>query len=373
MLFEEKRLQHGDFTASVISKLKRKMPIAIEKAQGLDFIPYTVKDNQWHPGLFDEICWWTNGFWPGEMWAMYRLTGEERYKEEAERTEKMLDAAFVDYDRLHHDVGFMWLISSGANFRMTGNDLSRKRTQIAANLLAGRFNPAGFIRAWNMDRTGWAIIDCMMNLSLLYWASEKSGDPRFRKIAMAHADTAMQHFVREDGSCNHIVIFDPETMNVLDKPGGQGYGPGSSWSRGQGWAMYGFMISYCYTGKKEYLDTARKVSDYFLSCIGEDGIPDSDFRAPKADIRKDNVAGALAACALIDLSRELKDEHYLQEALRLLRAMEQTDADWSQDCPAIFQRCRAAWNSDAHQTMQYGDYFFIEAINKLRGETYRMW
>lgn len=358
---------------SMQEKLHRKMLYAVEKAQVLDGIPYTTRDGEWLTGPFDGICWWTNGFWSGAMWQMYRMTGDERYTKEAARGEKLLDAAFEEYWHLHHDVGFMWRLSSAAAYDLTGNEVSRKRAMIAANLLAGRYNPLGFIRAWNDDCTGWAIIDCMMNLSLLYWASEKSGDPRFRKIAMQHADTAMQHFVREDGSCNHIVIFDPETMDVLDKPGGQGHGPGSSWSRGQSWAMYGFMISYRYTGKQEYLETAKKVSDYFLSCVGEDGIPDSDFRAPKEDIRKDNVAGAIAACALIDLSRELKDDHYLQEALRLLRAMEQTDADWSQDCPAIFRRCRAAWNSADHQTMQYGDYFFIEAINKLRGETYQMW
>ena len=228
MTFEQMRLTCADFTREAGEKLKRKMPAVLEKAKGLDFIPYTVKDGVLMPGPFDGICWWTNGFWPGEMWAMYRMTGEEMYKAEAIRAEEMLDDAFRDYDHLHHDVGFMWLISSGANVRMTGDDAARKRTQLAANLLAGRFNPLGFIRAWNGDCTGWAIIDCMMNLNLLYWASDYTGDPRFKRIAMTHADTAMKHFIRPDGSSNHIVIFDPETMDVLDVPAGQGYAPGSS-------------------------------------------------------------------------------------------------------------------------------------------------
>jgi len=376
MLFEEKRLQHGDFTASVISKLKRKMPIAIEKAQGLDFIPYTVKDNQWHPGLFDEICWWTNGFWPGEMWAMYRLTGEERYKEEAERTEKMLDAAFVDYDRLHHDVGFMWLISSGANFRMTGNDLSRKRTQIAANLLAGRFNPAGFIRAWNTDRTGWAIVDCMMNLNLLYWASDYTGDPRFRKIAMIHADTSMKHFVREDGSCNHIVIFDPETGAVLDAPAGQGYAPGSSWSRGQSWALYGFTLSFLHTGKQEYLDTARKVARYFISQIQDDWVPRCDFRQPEGDNVKDACAGAVAACGLLELSKlDIPEaETCFDAAMNILRALDTSASDWSDEYPAILNKCTGSYHGNEHHiAMNYADFYFIEAILKLSGDDFLFW
>ena len=162
MEFNTMRLACADFTAQMTAMLKKKMPFALEKARNLDFIPYTVREGAWVPGPFDGICWWTNGFWPAEMWAMYRMTGDTAYKEEAERAEAMLDEAFRDFDHLHHDVGFMWLISSGTNFRMTGNDISRKRTLLAANLLAGRFNPVGFIRAWNEDCTGWAIIDCMI-------------------------------------------------------------------------------------------------------------------------------------------------------------------------------------------------------------------
>lgn len=357
----------------VQDKLQKKMPYAVEKAQQLQGIPYTTQHGEWLPGPFDGICWWTNGFWSGTMWQMFLMTGDARYATEAKRCEGLLDVAFADFPHLHHDVGFMWRLSSAVSADLTGDEASRNRAMLAANLLAGRFNPLGFIRAWNEDRAGWAIIDCMMNLSLLYWASERSGDPRFRMIAMRHANTAMRYFVREDGSCNHIVIFDPNTMDVVEVPGGQGYAPGSSWSRGQGWAMYGFMISYRYTGKQEYLDTAKRVSDYFLSCVGEDGIPASDFRAPEEPVRKDNIAGALAACALIDLSRALNDAHYMDEALRLLMAMEKTDADWSLDTPAIFRRCRAAYHSPEHQQMQYGDYYFIEAINKLRQEPYAMW
>lgn len=354
-------------------KLHQKMLYALEKAQEIDEIPYTTKEDGWLPGPFDGICWWTNGFWSGAMWQMYLMTGDERYAQEAARGEEMLDSAFADFPHLHHDVGFMWRLSSAVSADLTDSEASRTRAMLAATILAGRFNPLGFIRAWNEDRAGWAIVDCMMNLSLLYWASERSGDPRFRMIAMRHADTAMKHFVREDGSCNHIVIFDPNTMDVLEVPAGQGYAPGSSWSRGQGWAMYGFMISYRYTGKKEYLDTARRVADYFLSCVGEDGIPAADFRAPAEPVRKDNIAGALAACALIDLSRALGEERYLDKALWLLQSMERADADWSSVSPAIFRRCRAAYSSPEHQRMQYGDYYFIEAVNKLRGEEYHMW
>jgi len=354
-----------------------KMLYALEKAQGLDFIPYTTNEGLWQPGPMDGICWWTNGFWPASMWHMYLHTGNEHYKKEAERIETVLDAAFTDYDHLHHDVGFLWLISAGVNFRLTGNDQSRKRTLIAANLLAGRFNPNGFIRAWNGDCIGWAIVDCMLNINLLYWASEFTGDPRFRQIAMAHADTTMKYFVRPDGSVNHIVKFDPETMEVLETPGGQGYAPGSSWSRGQTWALYGFTLNFLHTGKQEYLDTAKRIAHYFIASVQDDWIPRCDFRQPKEPDIRDTCASGIGACALIELSKlmpEAESDLYANAAVHLLRAADASCANWGLCDPAILQKCTGAYHApEHHMTMVYGDYYFIEAMGKLRGEKLLFW
>ena len=377
MIREETRKSGEALADRIAEKLKQKMPAALKKAEGLDFIPYTVKDGQWAPGPFDGICWWTNGFWPGEMWEMYRLTGVERYRAEARRAEEMLDEAFREYDHLHHDVGFMWLISSGADYRMTGSDAARKRTMIAANLLAGRYNPLGFIRAWNEDRAGWAIIDCMMNLNLLYWASEYTGDPRFRKIAMAHADTAMKAFVRENGSCSHIVIFDPETMEVKEIPAGQGYASGSSWSRGQAWALYGFVLSWIHTGKQAYLETARKVADYFISQAENDWIPRCDFCQPEEDDLRDACAGAIAACGLLELAKSAGEENaerYFAGAVRMLEALDRDCADWSETYPAILTRCTGSYHGNDHNiAMTYADFFFMEAVLKLKGDPFLFW
>lgn len=374
MKYEEMLKIYEGFVGQVSEKLKRKMPVSLEKAKGLDFIPYTVRDGQWAPAPFDGICWWTNGFWAGEMWAMYRMTGLQAYKAEAEHAEQMLDNAFRDYDHLHHDVGFMWLLSSGVNFRMTGNDMSRKRTLLAANLLAGRFNPSGFIRAWNDDCVGWAIIDCMMNLNLLYWASEYTGDPRFRKIAMTHADTAMKHFVRADGSCNHIVVFDPETMEIREIPAGQGYASGSSWSRGQAWALYGFILSYLHTHKQDYLDTSRKVADYFISQIQEDWIPKCDFRQPEGDDLKDACAGTIAVCGLLELAKETEEQKYFDAVVALLHALDAHCADWSDESPAIMKYCTGSYHGKDHNiAMNYADFFLMEAILKLQGDNFLFW
>lgn len=357
-------------------KLKQKIPCGIEKAQGLDYIPYTVENGQWKMGPMDGICWWTNGFWPALMWQMYEMTREEQYLLEARRAQDMLDRAFADFFHLHHDVGFMWRISSGFDYDLTGSPQNRDRALFAANLLAGRYNPNGFIRAWNDDKAGWAIIDSMMNLSLLYWATEQTGDPRFSLIAQHHADTVIRHFIRPNGTSEHIVVFDPITGEVVSKPGGQGYAAGTIWSRGQSWAIYGFAISYRYTGRQEYLDTARKVADAFIAHVGADWLPDCDFEAPKEPIVKDDCAGAIAACGLMEMADALgkSGEGYLKAAFSILRALEKEHIDWSDHQPALLTHCTGSYhNTDHHIAMIYGDYFFVEGVSRLLGNHDLRW
>ena len=360
----------------VAAKLHTKMTYAVGKAREVDYIPYSTENGQWKPV---HIHWWTNGFWPATMWQMYLATKDELYRDEAIRAEKMLDVNLVDFEGLSHDVGFMWLIQSGVRYALEGNKDSYARTMKAAQHLACRYNPNGFIRAWNGEgRQGWAIVDCMMNLPLLYWASEVTGDPRFRLIAMKHADTAMQVFVRPDGSCNHIIIFDAETGEVLDNPGGQGYESGSSWSRGQAWALYGFTLSYLHTGKKEYLDTAKRVANYFISQITDDYIPRCDFRQPAEPVLKDDTAGTVAAAGLLVLAQQLPELEavtYYDVAVKMLRAMEKEDINWELNDPALLQRCTSAYHDipGRHMTMNYADYYFVEAINMLRGQKMLFW
>lgn len=360
----------------VAARLHTKMTYAVGKAREVDYIPYSTENGQWKPV---HIHWWTNGFWPATMWQMYLATKDDLFRDEAIRTEKMLDVNLEDFEGLSHDVGFMWLIQSGVRYALEGNKDSYARTMRAAQHLACRYNPNGFIRAWNGEgREGWAIVDCMMNLPLLYWASEVSGDPRFRLIAMKHADTAMDVFVRPDGSCNHIIIFDAETGEVLDNPGGQGYESGSSWSRGQAWALYGFTLSYLHTGKQEYLDTAKRVANYFISQITDDYIPRCDFRQPAEPVLKDDTAGAVAAAGLLVLAQQLPELEavtYYDVAVKMLRAMEREDINWELNDPALLQRCTAAYHDIPcrHITMNYADYYFVEAIHMLRGQKMLFW
>jgi len=376
------------WVSQIIDKLVAKMDWVSEKSKHK--IPYTtingthdnrIVGNSTDPET-DGINWWTNGFWGGMMWLMYHETGNEKYKEIANISENELDECFRQYYGLHHDVGFMWLPTSVANYKVTGNLESRKRAMHAANLLAGRFNLAGgFIRAWNdlkgSDTRGWAIVDCMFNIPLLYWATEESGDPRFKLIAMKHADTAMTAFVRPDGSVNHIVEFDPFNGGVVKTYGGQGYEEGSSWTRGQTWALYGFMMSYIHTGKEEYLNTAKKIAHYFMANIPENGIIPIDFRQPKEPAYEDSTAAAIAACGLIEISKVVAQHEkdvYLNAALKLLKTLDESRSDWTNKSDCILINGSAAYhNNNRHTPIIYGDYYFMEAIFKLKGNDLYLW
>lgn len=344
--------------------------------------PYLIDEN----GKWQEIRnvnganqWWTNGFWAGMMWLAYLESKKECYKEIAVAAEEALDQAFLDFEELHHDVGFMWLLSAVAHNRLEENRLSKNRGLHAATLLAGRFNfIGGFIRAWQgKNHAGYVIIDSMMNIPLLYWAAEESGDPRFRAIAMKHADTVKNNFVRSDGSVNHIVSFDPMTGDVLDTPRGQGYASGSSWSRGQAWAIYGFALSYIHTGNQEYLEVAKRVAHYFIANLSEDGVPVIDFRAPEEPVFKDTTAGAIALCGLIEIAKHVSPMEkalYETAAEKILKGLER-NCDFTLNNQSILQNGSESYHAPNghHIPIIYGDYYLMEALLKLKGNDILFW
>lgn len=371
----------------VIGKIQKKMDWVSDKNHMK--VPYTTDaTGSYDDRADDKVDWsidnginfWTNGFWGGIMWLMYQNTGDEKYKTYARENEEQLRKCFEIYYGLHHDVGFMYMPSAVADYRLTKSEEARRDGMHAANLLAGRFNPIGnFIRAWNtnkQDTRGWAIIDCMFNLSLLYWASEESEDPRFKHVAMLHADTVLKEFLREDGSVNHIVEFDPFKGGKVCSYGGQGYKDGSAWTRGQGWGLYGFMISYLHTGKEEYLNAAKKIANYCVANMNEDGIIPLDFRQPEDCDLEDSCGACVIAGGLIELSKVVPEwdaKAYERAAIKILKAIDQSRADWSENCDAIVQKCTGSYQGNHHITMNYADYYFIEAIMKLNGEGIFMW
>ena len=365
----------------IFKKIDEKLTVEAKRLGGkIPYIPSAeTRLYEEDLGTSDPV-WWTNGFWSGMMWQMYHATEKELYKKTAELNEAALDKAFEIYTGLHHDVGFMWLHTAVANFRLTGNERSKARGLHAAHLLAGRYNPRGkYIRSWNRDRAGWGIIDSMLNIPMLYWAEKEIGDPRFRYIAEDHADKVMNQIVRPDGSVNHIGVFDPTNGELIETPAGQGYASGSSWSRGQAWAIYGFALSYLHTGKTDYLETAKKVAHYFISEVAKtDWIPVVDFRAPQEPVMIDTSAGMCAACGLLEISKHV-DEYekalYIDAAINILQATEEKYAIWDTEKDGLIDYSTGSYHEEKWTEVPiiYADYYFVEAILRLLDKDFLIW
>ena len=370
---------------SWIDEIWNKLDSKLSKTaiKSYDKLPYTSINGTHDDRSGEEgIDWWTNGFWPALMILMYDATKNEQYLKTARHGMDKLDELFYSkIDALHHDVGFMWNISSGADYRITGDKKERNRFLLAANTLMGRYNDAGkYICAWNgEDKKGWAIIDCMMNIPLLYRASEETKDDRFKMVAMNHADTTMKFHVRADGSCNHVNEYDYMNGGFVTNHTGQGYGEYqlSSWSRGQAWALYGFVLSYIFTKKTDYLDTAKRVAHYFIANVcTTDWIPLCDFRAPETPVIYDSTAGACAACGLLEIANSVNDlekNMYISAAINILKALEKKCCNWEDNEDAILLMGTERYGYGEHMPIIYGDYFFAEAIYKLKGFKTLFW
>lgn len=323
--------------------------------------------------------WWTAGFWPGMLWQLYGDSGEQQLRDVAEKCEQRLDEVLDGYVKLDHDLGFMWLLTSVANYKLTGNESSRVRALKAANYLAARFNLRGrYIRAWNPwregeDNSGVAIIDCSMNTSLLFWASAESGDPRFRHIAEAHMDTVLEHFIRPDGSVYHIVNFDAVTGEVVEKLGGQGHAPESAWSRGAAWALYGLALAYQHTGRVDYLHASQRVAHFFITRLPDDDVPHWDFRAPAeiGEIR-DTSAGSCAASGLLLLSKLVDDSEglvYKRTALRMLESLYRNYGSWddpNEQGLLLHGTSHYPEQRNIDVPLIYGDFFYVEALARVQ-------
>ena len=362
--------------AKVSDKLRRTVPEAAKSHN----VPYASRDGRWIESPWNlGNSWWTAGFWPGMMWLMNALTPDEIFRQEALRTTELMTEEFRVYRHLNHDVGFMYLLSCGAKHKIDGDEQSKWDALHAASLLMGRFNPTatprgGYIKAW--DGKDYAIIDCMMNLPLLYRATRETGDPRFAAVARIHADKAAKHFVRADGSCRHIVEFDPVTGDFVREHGGQGYCEGSSWSRGQAWALYGFTLLAMNTRDADDLVTAEKIAQYFAANIREDGLTDCDFRQPKDVYRLDNIAGACAACGFLELAKLTGKNEYRAAGETLLDGLIDHCVDFGDQYCGLLTHCTAAYHDDnvgTHTNITYGDYFFVEALCKVKGCDPMLW
>lgn len=369
------------------SKVDRKLQKTCIKNR--EKLPYISINSEYTDKLETNPCWWTNGFWGGTMWLMYLGTNNEEYKTTALRSEQLLDKALEHYKKLHHDVGFMWQLTSIANYRITGNESACNKALFLASALFSRFNIEGnYIQAWNCSTPDSpskkrSIIDTLMNLPLLYWAAEELDSERFSNVAMRHADMVIRDHIRPDGSIRHIVEHDVHTGEMTGAVVGQAYSTDSSWSRGVAWAIYGMTLSYIHTKQQRYLDAALRVADHFIAECKKTGyLPRLDFGQPDEPLYYDSTAGACAACGMIEMAKCLSDErseYYLGEALNILKAMDANFCDYSDDEEGLLRMGSVLYPHDerkmdwVHIPIIYGDFFFVEALLKLKGNDFLIW
>lgn len=376
--------KNKDWINSTFEKIDKKLQkVAVRSRHKL---PYTVDENGVHDNKADnQIFWWTNGFWGGMMWLMYSCTNNEEYLKTARASGEMVNKIFADYNHIDHDVGFLWHLTAGADYRLTQNKEAYNANMLAASVLYSRYNIDGkYIIAWNgLANKNLTIIDCLMNLPILYWASEVKKDNRFARVAINHADMCLRDHIREDGSIYHQVVHDTETGRFIEAKAGQGYSVDSCWTRGLAWAVYGMIISHIHTGDRRYLDASIKCADYFIENVKRfDWLPPADFGAPDEYFAYDSTAGACTAAGLLELAKHVsqeKKETYIEAAIRVLKAIDKKCANYDETKDYLVDlgslRCPREDIEDAGCNMPiiYGDFFYVEALLKLKGSDFLIW
>jgi rhamnogalacturonyl hydrolase YesR len=334
----------------------------------------TDKENKWETTPSNG---WTSGFFPGCLWYMYQHTGDEKWKGWAEKwTDGLVNE---QYNTSIHDIGFMMNCSYGNGYRLTNNKEYKKILLQSADSLIQRYNPnVQSIKSWDWmtpveEYPFPVIIDNMMNLELLYWASKNSGDSKYREIANIHANTTIRNHIREDNSTWHVVQYDPETGEVLRKHTMQGLGDDSAWSRGQAWGIYGFTVAYRETGTQVYFDTACRLADYYIGRLPPDFVPYWDFNDPVVpDALRDSSAGAIAASGLLELSQYCKSsdkEKYWKTGFGALKSLAgPAYLAKNSGNPAILLHGVGAKPREVEVDVPliYGDYYFLEAIHRYK-------
>ena len=322
--------------------------------------------------------WWTSGFFPGVLWYLYEYSKNDTLLNYAElytaRVEK------EKYTTDNHDVGFMLYCSFGNGLRITGNEAYNEVLHTGAKSLSTRYRPVpGLIRSWDHKQDIWqypVIIDNMMNLELMLWATEYSGDSTFYNISIEHADKTMRDIYRPDYSCYHVVSYDTITGDPHVKMTAQGYSDDSSWSRGQAWGLYGYTLMYRLTKEQRYLEQANNIAAFILNHprLPEDKIPYWDFDAPNIpDALRDASAGAIIASALIELSAYVKNplkKQYMDVARTQLKTLASPAylAEPGTNGNFVLKHSVGSLphNGEVDVPLTYADYYFIEAMMRYK-------
>ncbi len=323
--------------------------------------------------------WWCSGFYPGSLLYIYEQTKDTVLHNEAKRMLGLL--AKEQYNTTTHDLGFMMYCSFGNALRLDQDEAYKQILINSAKSLSTRFNPkVGCIRSWDSKPSDFlVIIDNMMNLELLFWATKATGDSSFYKIAVTHANTTMKNHFRPDHSSYHVLNYDPVTGAVQQKRTAQGAADSSAWARGQSWGLYGYTVMYREIKDKKYLDQANHIAHFILSNkhLPADKIPYWDYDAPNIpNALRDASAAAVMASALIELSgySNAKDaKEYMAVAKTILQTLssEKYKAATGTNGGFILQHSVGSLpqHSEVDVPLTYADYYFLEAMKRYKEAT----
>lgn len=326
---------------------------------------------------------WTTGFCTGEYWLAYEYTGDAIFKTTAlTQVDSFLNRIEKKIDIDHHDMGFLYTPSCVAAYKLTGSETAKKAALLAAEQLISRFQNKGqFIQAWGTlgARNNYRlIIDCLLNLPLLYWATEVTQNPKYAMIAKAHTNTSIQNLMRPDHSTYHTYFFDPDTGKPLYGSTQQGYRDGSAWARGQAWGIYGLALSYRYTKNKSLIELFYNIADYFIDRLPEDLVPYWDLEFTSGNEPRDSSAAAIAACGLLEMAQYLspeKNTYYTNYAATIASSLAKNYAVQDVNISnGLLLHGVYAKNSPYNPIPQdrgvdecntWGDYFYLELLTRL--------
>lgn len=367
-----------DVTAALnvaVAQVRRNLPAFTYRAQNHSSV------NNVYPAVENDQ--WTAGFWPGQIWLAYEHSGDKIFRYAAQiQVQSFLHRIENRIETDHHDMGFLYSPSCIAAWKLVGDEDGRLAALLAADQLMERYQPVGqFIQAWG--RKGNAneyryIIDCLLNLPLLYWASEQTGREDYREVALAHARTTLAHSVRPDDSTYHTFYMDPESGAPVRGVTKQGYSDESFWARGQAWGIAGMAFSYRYERLPAYRDAFERLLKFYLDRLPNDLVPYWDLVFSDKDGEpRDSSAAAIVACGLlemVDLETPEKAEEYRQLARRMVKSLVDI---YSVKDPAIsngqllhgtyskktpHNTCRG---EGVDECVAWGDYYYMEALIRL--------
>lgn len=355
-----------------LTMVEKQLSLLLGKAVKKNSIPRTTdKDGSiyWVSSEFD----WTEGFFPGTCWYLYEATKDEKWKNGAEQFQRLIESHKAITN--NHDLGFVFNCSFGNGYRLTKNENFKAVLIASGNSLMTRFNEkVGCIKSWDVGPNHrWkfpVIIDNMMNLELLFELTELTGDPKYKEIAIVHANTTMKHHFRGNYSSYHVIDYDPETGAVRNKNTAQGFSDNSSWARGQAWGLYGYTVCYRYTEDKRYLEQAENIAKYIIKVMTQDGIPYWDYNAPNIPNEKRDVsAAAIATSALIELDGYTKKSYlpFIYKSISSLGSEAYSAKLGENNNFALMHSVGSIpHKAEIDVPLSYADYYYTEALLRLK-------